>query len=63
MFAFQQRVVDELCDLQTKVAALSQFMASSIWLTVSEPERARLRRQHSIMIEYVAILRERIEAF
>jgi hypothetical protein len=63
MFAFQQRVVDELCDLQDKISALSAFMTSAIWLTLSEAERARLCRQHSVMVEYASILRERIEAF
>ena len=64
----QQRVVDELTDLDTKIAALAAFIASfsagfSKFAALLEPERMRLYAQHRAMVSYSSILAERIAAF
>ncbi len=60
---FQQRVVDESCELEVKVAKLDAFYDSEKFCEVPQPERLRLGRQLRAMKEYAAILKERIAAF
>lgn len=59
----QQRVVTERDELQTKLGALSRFIDSELFDTLPHAEQGRLQRQKLIMIEYVAVLNERIAAF
>jgi hypothetical protein len=64
----QQRVVDEKAELDTKIAALAGFIATfdkpmSKFAMLPEPERHRMYAQHRVMVEYSAILGERIAAF
>ena len=61
---FQQRVVNELKELVIKVVALGSFIASNkIFPTLPKEEQDRLMRQHAAMLEYVAVLEERVTAF
>lgn len=59
----QQRVVTERDELQTKLTALSKFIDSDIFDTLPSAEQGRLQRQKLIMIDYVAVLNERIAAW
>ena len=64
----QQRVVDEKTELDTKIAALSAFIATfnegfSKFAALPEPERLLLYSQHRAMVAYSSILNERIAAF
>lgn len=60
---YQQRVVTERDELQTKLDALSRFIDSDFFDTLPNAEQGRLQRQKLIMIDYVAVLNERIAAF
>lgn len=60
----QQRVVDERKELTDKREKLGLFIrGSSIFYTLPTDEQARLRRQFDVMIQYEAILQERIDHF
>lgn len=60
----QQRVVEEKADLDVKVAALQKFIAESpMFEKLDLGERWRLTTQSHIMVQYSAILGERIQAF
>lgn len=63
MEAFQQRVVDERDELKEKHTKLGEFFDTGIFQGVPKEEQGRLRRQHGIMAEYLAVLNERIAAF
>jgi len=61
---FQQRVIDELNELEEKANSLNEFIAySDLFLGLDSKEQERLRLQLDIMWQYVEILRERIAAF
>jgi hypothetical protein len=60
----QQRVVEEKADLDVKVAALQKFIKQSPHFdTLDIGEQWRLTTQAHIMVQYSAILGERIAAF
>jgi hypothetical protein len=59
----QQRVVDEMYELNDKRMKLSAFLTGAIFRTLPEAEKERLQRQSDIMHEYSEVLRERIQAF
>lgn len=60
----QQRVVEEKAELDGKIAALQEFIAKSPrWSLLIESERWRLTTQCHTMVQYSAILGERIAAF
>ena len=60
----QQRVLDERKDLVEKQKALSSFILTNpIYSTLSEEEQKSLNNQNIVMIEYIAILNERINRF
>lgn len=59
----QQRVFDEKRDLDEKLDKLGAFFDTKIFAGLDETERQRLERQEEAMLEYSAILGERIEAF
>jgi hypothetical protein len=61
---YQQRVVAERDELQTKINALGAFIASNLtFAMLPDEERSRLYRQHRHMTDYCAVLSERIAAF
>lgn len=60
----QQRVVEEKSDLDVKIAALQKFLQESPMLAkLDRGEVYRLNAQNLIMVQYSAILGERIQAF
>jgi hypothetical protein len=59
----QQRVVDELAELQTKTDKLGEFFSNALYKTLDPKEADRLTRQWRAMCEYASILRDRIAAF
>lgn len=59
----QQRVVDEHKELSDKLSKLLSFFQGSIFPTLSDAERSRLRNQARFMDGYAAVLEERIAAF
>jgi hypothetical protein len=64
----QQRVVNEKAELDEKILKLSAFINTfdkpySKFAALPEPERARMYAQLRAMVEYSAILGERIGAF
>ena len=61
---FQQRVVDEKTELDTKAKALSEFIGlSAMFLKLDAAEQERLREQCEVMWVYSEILGKRIAAF
>lgn len=59
----QQRVVDEKCELDARLAKLTPFFDTPIFADLDEGEKNRLERQEEAMSAYSAILTERIAAF
>lgn len=60
----QQRVVEEKADLDVKISALQKFLQESPMLAkLDRSEVYRLNAQNLIMVQYSAILGERIQAF
>ena len=60
---YQQRVVDEQVELNTKIGKLLVFLGSSKFHDLSIDEQARMQRQYSAMQKYSDVLAERITAF
>lgn len=63
MKKFQHRVLQEKSDLEFRHKKLQEFFATDTFYTLPEEEQDRLLRQSNIMIDYIGILAERIEAF
>ncbi|WP_082439562.1 Gp49 family protein [Massilia sp. WF1] len=59
----QQRVVDEKCELDARLAKLVPFFDTPIFAGLAEEEKQRLERQEDAMKAYSEILTERIAAF
>jgi len=60
---YQERVVNEKRELDSKRTKLGSFMCGDIFSKLDEDEKARLTRQFEVMGEYSEILGERISAF
>lgn len=56
------RVIQEERELSDKIKKLETFTGTQIWLNLSQGERDRLMKQLGHMINYLDVLRERIEA-
>jgi hypothetical protein len=63
MQPYQERVVTEKQDLDSKREALCTFMAGSLFASLPEDERMRLAKQDILMKDYSDVLGERIAAF
>ena len=64
MQEYQQRVVDEKNELDTKAKALSDFIGNSpMFETLDTDEQERMKLQNDIMWQYSEVLGLRIEAF
>jgi hypothetical protein len=64
MEAYQQRVVNELNDLHDRRVKLSEFIRSNEEFgKLSNPEQKLLLDQQAIMIQYEAILDQRVGIF
>lgn len=61
----QQRVVDELVELQDKITKLDNFISSDNFekIVVDKEERHRLVEQLGYMQQYASVLIERIDNF
>jgi capsid portal protein len=60
----QQRVIDEMTELNIKLDNLSKFIQeSALFIKLDDEEKNRLLKQHGIMMEYSNILQDRINAF
>jgi hypothetical protein len=58
-----KRLLKEYHQLQTRAQALSEFIESSpIFQGLNPLEQERLKKQHGLMVEYAAILHERLYA-
>jgi hypothetical protein len=60
---YQERVVQELKELDSKIEKLTVFLGNILFPTLPKDEQARMRRQLNVMTEYQSILRERIKHF
>jgi hypothetical protein len=61
---YQQRVVEEKAELDTKAHALSLFIGHSpLFETLDSAEQERLKEQNDVMWQYSEILGARIAAF
>lgn len=56
-------VLSELSDLQTRLHRLIAFIDSELFDTLPKAGQGRLQRQKLIMIDYVAVLNERVDAW
>ena len=63
MQPYQQRVVDELAELETKLGNLQVFITSERFGDIPDAEQGRLVLQHHIMQSYALVLEQRIGAF
>lgn len=63
MEAFQNRVIEEKDELDSKREKLGVFIDSEAFKALESGEQARLRRQFNIMADYSGILSERIANF
>lgn len=60
---YQQRVVDEKAELDSKIAKLIAFQYTDMWEQLDVAEKHRMARQKLAMQSYSSILSERILAF
>ena len=63
MEAYQQRVVDEKTELDTKLNKLATFLNTTTFEALPSAEQRRLWLQEIFMRQYSQILGERIGAF
>lgn len=63
MQPFQQRVVQEKIELDTKLNDLHEFLGTSLYKELDPDEQHRLALQHMFMGMYSKTLLERIQNF
>ncbi|MDE1483413.1 hypothetical protein KKJ17_07670 [Xenorhabdus bovienii] len=63
MYPHQQRVIDELAELDEKIEKLSDFIGGAIYNELEETDRVLLAMQLSVMKAYSEILHKRINRF
>jgi len=59
----EQRVVDELKELQDKKVKSYKFQTTDIYKSLSDREKRLLKDQYHVMLLYARILEERIGLF
>lgn len=59
----QARVVQERQSLDAKIGLLARFIQTSTFAGLPEAEQERMKRQFRHMLDYSAVLGERIAAF
>lgn len=59
----QQRVVDEKRELDDRIEKMNAFFRTPTFHGLDAAEQGRLSRQAGIMMQYSAVLSERIAAF
>jgi len=60
---YQQRVIDEKHELDTKLSSLRAFALTATFGAIPNDEQNRIHRQYAVMTTYSQILGERIDAF
>ena len=60
---YQQRVVEEKAELDSRISSLTAFMPTETFKGLPEAERRRMGRQWWLMTELSQVLGERIAAF
>ena len=63
LLPFQQRVVDESKELETKLDALTAFTGSAVFRNLPDVDRELLMRQGVHMTRYLMVLKVRIDNF
>ncbi|CDG21051.1 conserved protein of unknown function [Xenorhabdus poinarii G6] len=63
MQPYQQRVIDELAELDSKIEKLSDFIGGAIYNGLDETDRVLLAMQLSAMKGYSEILHKRVSRF
>lgn len=63
MLEYQQRVVIEREEIDTKLEKLLQFLNSETFNSLNEKDQELLKRQAIIMGDYSSVLAERISLF
>jgi hypothetical protein len=63
MESFQQRVVDEKAELDSKIVRLRGFLGSDTFAHLPGAEQERMTRQLTVMEQYSSVLGERVAAF
>ncbi|MCX6921696.1 MAG: hypothetical protein NT154_00525 [Verrucomicrobia bacterium] len=63
MEAYQQRVVDEKTELDTKLTKLTAFLKTTTFQALPDAEQGRMTSQMVAMRSYSDVLGERIAAF
>lgn len=63
MQEYQQRVVEELEELQERLTRLTDFINGRVFLTLEEEAQELLVKQYLLMKDLRAVLRARIEYF
>ncbi len=61
--AYQQRVIAEAKDLDTRRLALAEFIQGPVFGTLDIGEQARLKLQFQMMTGYAIVLHDRIANF
>lgn len=61
METFKERLITEKTSLEEKINALSKFLFSDKFKTLSKMQQTLLVKQHKIMIQYADILSLRLE--
>jgi hypothetical protein len=63
MLPHQERVIQEMKELDEKIVKLDDFRHGKLYETLPVDERDRLTRQYAHMKDYSNVLAERIKAF
>ena len=63
MQEYQKRVVEERDELGTRVGKLKSFITTGVFKALDEEEQVRMKMQVVLMVAYLEVLNERIEAF
>lgn len=63
LLPYQQRVVDERNDLDSKLGSLLTFIGTPVFHSLDGADRALLKQQADVMAEYSSILSIRIARF
>ena len=63
MEEYQQRVLDEKKELDSKIDKLGEFIGSDEFTPVPTAEQVRMKQQRTIMKQYSDVLAARIQNF
>lgn len=63
MTDFQERVITEHSELQTRIMSLTAFLQTELFAELTEEVRGLLEHQSIVMNQYLNILAERIALF